>query len=199
MRRLPPALTIAALLGLAVTSAQEAKETKIGVFDFQRILQETEEGKRVKAHLDEYQRKKAAEIGAKEKEAAEVQKQLQAQALSLSPDKRSAMEKDLQKKILDVNQMREAAQRELELELREAEDRFADQTGAVVEQFARDEGFDLLFERRAAAYANNTLDVTTALVDRFNKMVPAPAAAPAGKDKEQAPAKPAPSAPVNKE
>lgn len=188
-RRGVPVLALAVLSGLGEPLAQEPAEIKIGVFDAQRISEETNEGKRVQAYLTEFKDKKMADLAAKRKEVEDLQKQLQAQALSLSSDKRSALEKDIQKKILDLNQAQEAANREMQLELSEAQGKFQEQLMRVVEQFGREEGFSLLVEKSFVAYADNAFDVTTALVDRFNRMVPVPAPSPAAK--AEAPAPPA--------
>jgi outer membrane protein len=176
----------AVLVAADLASAQQPTEMKIGVFDAQRISEETNEGKRVQAYLNDFKDKKMADLAARRKEVEDLQKQLQAQALSLSPDKRSALEKDIQKKLLDLNQAQEAANREMQLELSEAQSKFQEQLMAVVEQFGRDEGFSLLLEKSVVAFADNALDVTTALVDRFNRLVPAPA--PPAKSATPAPA-----------
>jgi len=97
------------------------------------------------------------------------------------------MEKDLQKKVLELNQAREAAQREMQLEVAEAENGFREKLVAAVESFGRDEAFAVVLDRNAVAYFHPSRDVTTAIVDRFNKMFPVPQDAPAAKDEGRAP------------
>ena len=82
----------------------------------------------------------------------------------------------MQRKALDLNQAREAAGREMQLEVNEAQSKFQAQLLAVVERFGRDEGFTVVLEKSLVAYSDAAVDVTTALVDRFNKVVPAAAA-----------------------
>lgn len=167
------------IVGAGAALAQ-APPLKIGVFDADRVMNETEEGKRVQVKLTAFRDKKAGEIAAKEKEVAELNNRLQTQALSLSPDARSALEKDVQKKALEVNQARESAQRELQMEVADAQNAFQQQFLQVVEQFGNEEGFTLIFEKSFAAFASKSVEVTTALVERFNRIYPAkPAAAPA--------------------
>jgi outer membrane protein len=178
---------------------QAAAPDKIGVFDAQRVSEETAEGKRVQARLTAFSDKKRAELAAKEKEAQDLQDKLNAQALSLSPEKRTSMEKDLQKKALELNQAREGAQREMQLEVAEAENGFREKLLAAVESFGREEGFAIVLERGAAIYVHPSHDVTTAIVDRFNRMFPVQQEAPAAKDEGKAAAAPsAPAAPPDK-
>jgi len=178
MRRVVISCVAVAAISASVASAQTAP-LKIGVFDAQRISEETAEGKRIQSQLSGFRDKKQAELQGKEKEVGDLQAQLTNQALSLSPEKRATLEKDVQRKALDLNQAREAAGREMQLEVNEAQSKFQAQLLAVVERFGRDEGFTVVLEKSLVAYSDAAVDVTTALVDRFNKVVPAAAAAPA--------------------
>ena len=51
----------------------------------------------------------------------------------------------------------------------------------MINQFGRDEGFTLVIERSTGgvAFAAESIDVTTAIVDKFNELVKPPADAPA--------------------
>jgi outer membrane protein len=163
---------------------------KIGVFDAQRISEETAEGKRIQGHLSEFREKKQNELQAKEKEFGDLQGQLTNQALSLSAERKASLEKDLQRRALELNQAKESAGREMQLEVNEAQSRFQTQLLGVVEQFGRDEGFSVIVEKSLVAYSDTSSDITTALVDRFNKLVPA--AAPEGAAAKPKPASPPP-------
>ena len=144
------------------------------MFDAQRIWQETREGKRVQDRLAKFRDQKQAQVSDKEKELTDLQNQLSTQGLALSQEKRAALEKKIQKKVLELNQLRETATKELQLEVNEAEGQFREQLLALVERFGRDEGFTLILERSLVAYADPAVDVTTSVIDRFDKMVPAP-------------------------
>jgi Skp family chaperone for outer membrane proteins len=54
-----------------------------------------------------------------------------------------------------------------------AESQFNDKLRSVVVQFAKDEGFDLILEAASVAYASTGSDVTTAIIDLFDRMYPA--------------------------
>jgi outer membrane protein len=167
--------------GATPLRAQQAEETalKVGVFDPQRVSEETEEGKKVQTDLTSLRDRKQAELLAKEKELTELQNQLTAQGLSLSPEKRTSLEKEIQKKALELQQARESARNEMQFELGAAQDRFRDRLLAVVERFGREEGFTLILDKSLTAYSTSAIDVTTAIVDRFNAVTKqAPAATP---------------------
>lgn len=189
-------IAIAAMVLAGIpAAAQVPGPVKIGVFDANRVSQETEEGKQIQARLSALGDKKKAELAAKQKEVADLQQQLDSQSLSLSPDKQNQLQKDIQKKTLELQQAQEAARNEFQIEVSDAQNKFQEQLLRVINQFGRDEGFTLILERNTGgvAFAAEAIDVTTAIVDKFNEMVkpeagkspaaaaPAPSPAPAKK------------------
>lgn len=186
-----PIAFVAGILVLAVAPAwaQSAAVPKIGVFDGTRVASETKEGKKMQAQLNALRAKKQAEIDAKQQELADLQKLLSGQSLTLSPDKRDQTAKDLQKKNVELTQLRQAAQSDLQLETQDAQQKFGEELMAAVSAYGRDEGFTIIFERSTVFYLSPTIDVTSAVIDRFDAMFPGtPKASPS----------PAPAAPAKK-
>ena len=160
---------VAAALAFFVTGISHGQTAlKVAVFDPQRVSEESEEGKKVQTELTGLRDRKQTELSAKEKELQELQNQLTAQGLSLSADRRAGLEKDIQRKLLELQQAREAARNEMQIELSSAQNRFQERLLTVVEQFGRDEGFTLVLDRSVVAFAAPGIDVTTAVVDRLN-------------------------------
>lgn len=198
MKRILTIVTTFVVAATAAAWAQSPSSLKVGVFDANRVSEETDEGKRIAAKLSAFGEKKKAELAAKEKEINELRAQLEAQNLSLSPEKTQQMQKDVQKKGLELQQAQEAARNEFQIEVSEAQNKFQEQLIRVINSFGRDEGFTLVLERSTGgvAFAAESIDVTTAIVDKFNALVKAPADAPAA-SKPPAPS-PAPAAPPKK-
>ena len=187
MKRIVMVLAFCLAVGAAGAAAQAPGALKVGVFDANRVSEETNEGKRIAAKLSSFGDKKKAELTAKDKEIADLRAQLESQNLSLSPEKQQQMQKDIQKKGMELQQAQEAARNEFQIEVSEAQNKFQEQLIRVLNQFGRDEGFSLIIERSpgGVAFAAEAIDVTTAIVDKFNELVkpptdekaPAPAAA----------------------
>ena len=180
-RMLSVVATLLVASGAAVW-AQTPASLKIGVFDANRVSEETDEGKRIAGKLSAFGEKKKAELAAKDKEIADLRAQLESQNLSLSPERQQQMQKDIQRKGLELQQGQESARNEFQIEVSEAQNRFQEQLIRVINQFGRDEGFTMIIERATGgvAFASESVDVTTAIVDKFNEMVkgaPEPAAA----------------------
>jgi Skp family chaperone for outer membrane proteins len=165
----------AVILAALVAGSQVRAQSKVGVFDSQRVSEETAEGRKVQTELSTLRDTKQGEIAGMEQALADLQQRLNQQGLSLSPDTRMALELDIQRRGLELNNAKDLATRELQLEVAAAEARFNEKLRVVVEQFGRDEGFDILFEISATAWSSSSVDITTALIDVFDKMFPAAA------------------------
>jgi outer membrane protein len=188
-------ITVLALL-LAASLAATA-ETKFGFFDFQRVSEETSKGQELQSSLTKFREKKQGEIASKENDLKTMRDQYSAQALSLSPDKRAQLEKDIQKKELDLQSVREGAQREMQIEVNEAQQKFQEQLLKVVAAIGKDKGYTAIFERSQAVFSSDSVDMTGEVIERFNQETakdtpPAPASAPGTAEKPAPPKTPAP-------
>jgi len=173
MNRNKRILVWSCLLFMTVAPATLAQTMKVGVFNAQVVSENTEMGKRIQAVLTAFTEGKEAEIGARQQKVAEMRQQLSQQSLSLSTDKRKALELDIQRHVLELQSFQEAATRELELEYATATKEFQDKLILAVDTFGSDESFSLLLDRSQVAWAHTATDVTSAIIDRFNRMFPA--------------------------
>jgi outer membrane protein len=159
------------LLLWAAPSAQ-AQSLRVGVFDAQAVSENSERGKQIQADLTAFTDAKEAEISQRQERLAVMRKDLNQQALSLSPEKRAMQEKQIQLQMLELQSFQEAASRELELEYGSATADFREKLIATVASFGGDEGFSLILDRSQIAWAAVGIDVTSAVLDRFNRMFP---------------------------
>jgi len=148
---------------------------KLGVFDPQRVSEETFEGKRIQQKLEQMRDSRQREIADEEAQIGALQQQLNQQALSLSREKLAEMEIDIQKRLLELNGRKDMMSRAFQLEIAGAEAQFNEKLRVVVAQYAKTEGFTIIFEIGAVAFASQTIDVTTGLIDQFNANFPASA------------------------
>jgi outer membrane protein len=161
------------LLFAAAFPASLAQTVKLGVFNAQAVSENTEIGLRIQAELTAFTERKESEIEQRQQRVSEMRTQLTEQALSLSADKRAALEKDIQRHLLELQSFQEAARAELELEYSSATKQFQEKLILAVDTFGSDEGFSVILDRSQVAWADAATDVTGAIIDRFNKMFPA--------------------------
>ena len=179
MKRIARALLITSLTaGVALTPYALAETPRVGVFDAQFVSENTEMGKRIQSELNDFTERKEGEITDRQQHVQELREQLSQQALSLSADRRAALEKEIQRKLLELQSFQETANRELELEYASATREFQEKLILAVQTFGKDEGFALILDRSQVAFFDPSIDVTSAIIDRFNRMFGA--AEPAG-------------------
>jgi outer membrane protein len=171
------AIVAVAVLAMGAGAAMAQAVPKIGVFDSQRLSEETDEGKRVQAQLKETRAKREKEIEDETKRLQELQQQLEQKGLSLSEEKRTTLEIDIRRGALELESRKDIASRGFQLEIAAAEARFNEKLRVVIADFAKQEQFTLILEGSAVAWASATIDVTTALIDTFNGKFPATAPA----------------------
>jgi outer membrane protein len=172
MKGIKRILVWSSLILLASSTTILAQTTKLGVFNAQVVSESTDMGKRIQAELTTFTETKESEIAKRQERVTVLRQQLSQQSLSLSPDKRSALEKDIQRHVLELQSFQEAAGRELELEYASATKDFQEKLMLAVDSFGADEGFSIILDRSQVAWAHAGIDVTSAIVDRFNKMFP---------------------------
>lgn len=171
----------AALLAVALGAAPaEAQAMKIGVFDPQRVSEETVEGKRIQQALGSLRDTKAADIKSRQEAIQAVADQIQQQGLSMSADRRTQLEVELQQKQLELDNARKLATQELQLQVQAAQVRFEEQLRVAIEQFARQGGYDLILDTTVVSFGSPQVDITTGIIDAFDKVSAAMAAQPAG-------------------
>lgn len=173
IKRVLVACGLVLILSAAPASAQDIK---LGVFDAQAVSENSEMGKRIQAVLTAFTEGKEGEILQRQQRVAQMRKQLSEQSLSLSADKRGELEKSIQRQILELQSFQEAASKELELEYGTATKEFQDKLVLAIDTFGKDEGFAVILDRSQVAWFNSAIDVTSAVIDRFNRMFPDTAA-----------------------
>ena len=146
-----------------------ADVAKIGVIDFQRILETSSTGKLAQAEINKKGKKMEAELKVKGTAIEELQKKLERDALVMSKDMREEKGREVRIKINDIKVL----QKRYLSEFRELENRLVmrikkDALG-IVKEIGKKEGYLLIIERAGVLYYPNTIDLTDRLIQMYNK------------------------------
>jgi outer membrane protein len=153
---------------------------KVAVIDVRRLVTDSVAGKDALARLRKLQEDKIAEAKAKQDEIDQLRKRLNEGRLSLADDKIAELEKQLEEKVTTFRRFQEDAEKEFN---KTQEQTFADierRMAPVIEKAGREGGYTLIFNKfqSGLVYAEETVDITDQIVQRFNAAAAA-AAAPA--------------------
>jgi outer membrane protein len=146
---------------------------KIGVVDFQKVLTESESGKTVEATMQK--RGKEMESGLRELGAQieQLTEQLNKDAMVLTKEKRDEKQRELEIKKYDFQNM----QKKYQSEFRDLEAKYIDKLKKEIFELAKEigqkEGYLLVIEQSAVLYYPESVDITSKLVEAYNKKYPA--------------------------
>jgi outer membrane protein len=195
------ALAFGVLAGgaFAQTVSATSPGGKIGVIEVQKIVQESAIGKESLARVQKVQQAKQEDLQKRQKELRDMEQKIQDQGKSLSEEAMEKLQKDYQVKALDLKRFQDDAQRELEESQRKELGELEKRIMPVINEVAREQGYALVFNKfnSGLLFADDkTVDLTEAVITKFNSQIAAPAAPAAAKAAAPAAAKPAtPAAP----
>ena len=160
-------LVAAVFLALSAPAAK-AVDGKIGVVDLQRALNEVEEGATAKKALKKEFDDKQKTLDAKQNELKKLKDELDAQSTMLAPDKKAERVADLQKKLLEVQQLYMQLQQDLSKREGEATQGIFQKMGVILGTMGDEQGFEAIVEKTAVPFYKPSLDVTNELIRRYN-------------------------------
>jgi len=159
---------------------------------------QTNEGQRNFADLQRKYEPKRAQLKTLSDEVDNLTKQLQAQGDKLTDNERASRAKTIDDKKKQLDRSAEDAQNDFQNEMQELYNSLASKVYDVLASYAQQQGYTLVLDvaqqQNPVLYANESTNITKAIIDAYNVKsgVPAPAAQPAATGVPSAP-KPAPS------
>lgn len=169
---------------LAVVPAQA--EIKIGVVNAARLLQESPQAKAVQDSLRNEFAPKQRELAAQQAALKTKQEKYEKDAPTMSADQRGKAEKELRESNRDYSQKVTGFQEDANTRQNEELSRLQSAIVAEVQSYALSQKFDLVLTE-GVVYANNSLDITAAVLAGLQARATTPAtpkpAAPAATNK----------------
>jgi outer membrane protein len=186
--------------GAALAQEATARSPRVAVIDMARVSAESLLGKTYAAQLEKLQTdinaeatKKQTELGKIDASIKTLQDELEKQGSVLSQEARDKKQQEIVRKTRDrqafledgqaeINRMRERAQQQAQ----SINNEFQLKVRPLVEQVAKDKGYDLVLDAQVAYTINRDFDLTRDVIvkaDEAEKAKPAAAAAPAATPK----------------
>jgi outer membrane protein len=162
-------LAAAVFFSLAAAPAAHADD-KIGIVDLQRALNEVEEGAAAKKALKAEFDNKQKTLDAKQNELKKLKDELDAQSTMMTPEKKAERVADLQKKLLEVQQLYMSLQQDLSKREGEATAAIFQKMGVILGTMGNEQGFSAIVEKTAVPFFKPSLDVTNELIRRYNDL-----------------------------
>jgi outer membrane protein len=149
----------------------------IGVVDLQRVLLDTEAGRRARDVLSNFMKNRQAVIELEEKELKRMEEDLVKQASVLSASGRKDREDLLRRRVAEFQQRANEMNREVQDKQKEVLEGFREKAERVVAKVAQQLGLVVVVEKGKGGptvYHDAALDISAKVIEEFNKEKDAP-------------------------
>jgi len=177
-----PAETAAPAAGQAPPSAAAAPRpfpegAKVAYIDLQYIASNSVEGKAATAKIQEYAKKKTAELEGKQKALEALRNKLLQGGTVLSDSARAQMEKEIDKGARELQYAQQEAQSEQTTLTQELQNEFQTRLNPVIDQVAQEKGLHLVLSiaDSGAVWVNTGLNISLEVMKRLDSAKPAAA------------------------
>ena len=161
-------LTIALIL---ISACAVAAEIKIGYIDLNRALNESEQGKKAVASLEDMVKAKQFIISEKGDKIKKIEEELAKQSSILTEDAIKERKEEREKLLRDYQRMVKDSQDEVQKKQAEYMDAIIKELKKIVLQIGKDEGYSIILEQAESGvmYHSENIDLTKTLIKRFNE------------------------------
>ncbi len=162
-------LGVASLFILA-TLASAADVAKIGIVNIQKIIDESQPGKRAQAELNNEGKKMFADIKAKGEEIEKIKSKLEKESLVTSKEKRDEEERKLQIKLLDFKALQQKYNEEVKILHQKLITKVSNEIVELVNEIGKKQGYLLILEEKSSGviYAPSAINITDEIIKRYN-------------------------------
>ena len=153
--------------------------TKVGVMNIDRIIEETNDGKRDFADLQKKYEAKDTELKNAAGELQTLQKQMETQGPKMNEDARVALQKQIDQKQRALQQNVDSARADFQADQNEVAQRILKKLEPVVKKYAVDNGYAIILDAsRQTTWAAPQADISDAIIAAYNAANPGAAPPP---------------------
>jgi len=154
-------------------SGWAAEGYKFGFVDAQKVLENSKEGKRVKAGMEDYLKPRQKIIDDQKEELRKIEEDLSRQSSVLSAEAKRTKEEDFRKRLADYQRRAMELNEEVQAKKLDVLKDFNHKLEEAVRQIAEKEGFTFVFDKNseggALVYARENYDLTARVIDQVDK------------------------------
>ena len=147
-----------------------ADVAKIGILDFQRILETSSAGKASQAKINQQGKQMETELKKKQAELQELKNKLEREALVMSKEMREEKQREFRITLNDFKTLEKKYKKNLARLNQSLVKRIQDDVFKLVEEFGKKEGYLLIVEKLEGGviYSPQAIDVTDKLIQIYN-------------------------------
>lgn len=160
---------VALLLTTGVTSGFCADVAKIGTINFQKIFENSNGGKAVKALVNSEGQRMEQDLKQSGEEIKALETRLRQDTGVMSKEAREELKWELDRKIADVKALKKKYDRKIqEMQVRLVNE-VRQQVLELIQDYGKKEGYLLIVEHLSVVYAPSNLDITDVIIKHYNE------------------------------
>ena len=168
-------LLLVSLLANACAGPEPKVEGKIAVIDPQRILNESNAGKKAKDNLASFSKNRQALIELDEKELRRMEEDFVKQATVLSPTAKREREEQFRRRMQEYQQKVTELNREVQEKQKDVLEAFREKVEIVVAKVAKRLGLQVVVDKSKGGptiFHEENLDISGPVIEEFNRVYP---------------------------
>jgi outer membrane protein len=167
------AFLVIASLALGIGMEAQTIPTKIGVMDMQSVVLKTKEGEKAAADLQAKFAPKQSELGKKQQDIAALQTQLRNGQNTMSEENKQKLMREIDRLNTVLKRDTEDANTDLEQEQQRVMGELIPKIINVLNKYATENNFalvlDLSSQQTPVIFASNTVELTRAIIEAYDK------------------------------
>lgn len=157
------------ILGYSLSEAQE--RVKIGYIDIQRVISESQAGKRARDKFQAQVKKAEGDILKERQDLERLKNDLDKKGPLLKDEERRNLEADLQKRSVVLQRSMSDYQQELQSKNNEMMAAILKELEKIVNEVGKAEKFTLILERSQILYSDQGIDITSKVIETYNSRI----------------------------
>lgn len=154
------------VLSYSLSFAQE--RIKIGYIDIQRVIGESQAGKRARDRFQAQVKKAEADIVKERQDIERLKSDLDKKGPLLKDEERRNLELDLQKRSVNLQRSMSDYQQDLQARNNEMMSDILKELEKIVNEVGKAEKFTMILERSQILYSDQGIDITSKVIETYN-------------------------------
>lgn len=163
----------AAAASVVLFAGLAAGQTKVGIANLQKALQDTAEIKQAQADLDARYKPRQQQLAQLEKEIGKLQSDLDSNQAKYTEAALNDISVQLQRKQRDYQRLGQSLQDEVNRERQDILSRSGERIQAVIRKLAEEKGLDMVIDVSNLLYSKPALDLSAEITAAYDKAHPA--------------------------
>jgi len=156
------------MLVLSFSASYAQERIKIGFIDIQRVISESQAGKRARDRFQAQVKKAEADILKERQDIERLKSDLDKKGPLLRDEERRNLESDLQKRSVNLQRSMADHQQELQAKNNEMMSEILKELEKIVNEVGKADKFTLILERSQILYSDQGIDITSKVIESYN-------------------------------